>query len=146
MHAITPSQSLNRPQALPQRQPIVIHSGLMLNPAWPTSFSPAAMGMAELASTFRVELLLDEVAINRLLALHDALVAIDADQIEDWNTGMSCIVTAKGPAEAPKLVGVGAAVYADGDVFISVNLDGVGSSLWLLEPLNLNAISTGQGD
>lgn len=146
MHALTPSQSLNRPLALPQRPPIVIHSGLMLNPAWPTSFSPAAMDMAELASTFRVELLLDEVAINRLLALHDALVAIDADQIEDWNTGMSCIVTAKGPAEAPKLVGVGAAVYADGDVFISVNLDGVGSSLWLLEPLNLNAISTGQGD
>jgi hypothetical protein len=31
-------------------------------------------------------------------------------------------------------------------VFISVNLDGIGSSLWLLEPLNLNALSTGQGD
>lgn len=146
MHALTPSQSLTRPEAPSQRPPLVIHCGLMLNPAWPTHFSPAAMDMAELASTLRAELILDGAAINRLLALHDALVAIDADQIEDWNTGMSCKVTTKGPAEAPTLVGVGAAVYADGDVFISVSLEGIGSSLWLLEPLNLNAISTGQGD
>lgn len=146
MQACRTSQPLTRTEAPPQRQPVVIHSGLMLNPAWPTYYSPAAIDMAELASTLRVELILDTAAVNRLLALHDALVAIDADQIEDWNTGMNCKVTTKGPAEAPKLVGVGAAVYADGDVFISVNLDGIGSSLWLLEPLNLNALSTGQGD
>jgi hypothetical protein len=116
----------------------VIESGLSLNPAWPLQTSEQALTLQEFASVLKVRLVLDAPLLARLFQLLDQLALVQADEIGDWALDARCAITSTQVGAPPVLLGIGATVYASGDVFVCVTLEGLDAALWLVEPLDLS--------
>ena len=122
----------------PGAQIVVLRSGLCVNPAWLAAQShPQWVEMAEFASLLHVELKLDCTAIKRLLKLWNALTVLAADEIGDRAIACPCRVLSTSDKPAPAARGVVATVYSDGEVNFHVQLEGLDTTLWLFEKLDL---------
>jgi hypothetical protein len=120
---------------------ISIVSGLRLNPAWPHQAPSECQGLCDLASSLTVELQLAGAEVARLSNLWRSLQAIGADEIGDWALTRRGTVTGAQGSVVPALLAVGATVYADGEVYLTVQLDGVETALWLTEVIDLSLLN-----
>jgi hypothetical protein len=82
-------------------------------------------------------LLLDQVALDRLYILWNALDELACDEISDWSLRVNCSVSAAGNQPAPVLLATAATVYANGEVAFALTVAEHASQLWFDETLNL---------
>ena len=132
------------PQASPpDTAPISLVSGLCMNPAVPrVQGSQEWLAMAEFASALVVELKLEQPALQRLIELWNTLIEVGADEIGDWALNCSCSIVEAPAGKILRMLGVGVTVYDDGEVSFYLQVEGLDTTLWLTEHLDLERVNS----
>lgn len=105
----------------------------------PTSVPETSFSLAQaLSEAMRVEVVLDQVLVNRLFALWNGLFVLDADEVSDWALPATAVVTDCKLLAVPTLLSIGATVSASGEATLSAVFEGVDMPLWLSSMLDLN--------
>jgi hypothetical protein len=122
-------------------QPLQLRSTLQLSSHARIDASgadPAAAGALADALTVRVDL--DQAVVNRLFELWNTLLLIEADELGDWSISAKAAVCHSLINPIPPLLGVGATVYANGEVALAVMVEGIDVPLWFAELIDLHEL------
>ncbi len=130
-------------QPMPVNEPLRLSAGLCLaNNADAALRLPGDMDLMEqLSRTLKVELRLDAPLVQRLFHLWNGAIQLSVDEVGDWALDAMANLVCASDIEAPELAGLGATVYANGDVAFFIQLLGVEAPLWFAEPLDLSRLA-----
>ncbi|MGM9489618.1 hypothetical protein [Ideonella sp. YS5] len=120
-------------------QPLHLHCALRLTnqaKAEPLGTDPTATQALAEALSVRVDL--DQPVVNRLFELWNTLLAIEADELGDWSLPASARINHCLVGSTPALLGVGATVYASGEVAFAVMAEGIDVPLWFAYLIDLH--------
>lgn len=144
--AIDPSaaavEAISPPDPASAGTAIQVASHLAVNPGWPNV--PDLDMIAQYAAGLRVTLKLPRPTVERLQRLHEEMLLLEVDEISDWAVDAGCVVEPIEPkpagARPAHAIGVGATVYATGEIHFSVNFQDLEHTLWLKDTVELDEL------
>jgi hypothetical protein len=122
------------------KQPLALHGELRLDNA-ATAAESLGSNPADtqaLADALAVCVDLDQLVVNRLFELWNNLLAIEADELGDWSLPARAHVNLSRVNPTPALLGVGATVYASGEVALALMVEGIDTPLWFADLIDLH--------
>lgn len=119
-------------------QPLQLHSALQLSNQAKASAAAADLVASDvLADALTVLIELDQVVVNRLFELWNTLLLVEADELGDWSIPAAAHISHSLISPAPSLLGIGATVYASGEVSFAAMVEGVDVPLWFTDLVDL---------
>lgn len=118
--------------------PITVVTGLCFKPSAGGDTNVDYRALSNTVQQWMACLQVDQVAIERLFQLWNALLALEADEISDWSLQALCNIVPPKGTSVPPILGIAATVYANGEVSCAITVEGVDHALNFVEVIDLS--------